>query len=249
MNSFKKNQIIITALAIMILVAGYVNFGNKNNPAEGQYVFNPDRFSGTKTPNANENKDVEDKKENEIQGNEVAKKAEESKQNKDKKIESEEIKKEDETKKNEEVAQNTPTASNEDNNNAVGEAVLVSSNSISANFFLQSKIDREQDRAISKELILEVMNNENVGEEQKAKAASDMLELKDRIGKEEAAESMLLAKGFKDIFIRIDNDTVDVITNTEGLTETQLAQIYDIVARKTGVNSENIFISPLKAEN
>lgn len=210
MNSFKKNQIIITALAIMIIVAGYLNFGNKANIEEGQYVFNPDNTLSSDSDVEN----VEDENvESDINDSEQA------------------------------------AAQNDNTETSAGEAVLVSSNSVQTNYFLQAKIEREQSRALSKELLLEVINNENVGEEQKVKAANDMLELKDRIEKEEAAESMLLAKGFKDIYVRIDNGNVEVVTNAEELSEAQLAQIQDIVSRKTGISAENITITPLKVEN
>lgn len=210
MNSFKKNQIIITALAIMIIVAGYLNFGNKANIEEGQYVFNPDNTLSSDS-------DVENV--------------------------------EDDNVESEDVDNEQATAQDENTETSAGEAVLVSSNSVQTNYFLQAKIEREQSRALSKELLLEVINNENVGEEQKVKAANDMLELKDRIEKEEAAESMLLAKGFKDIYVRIDNGNVEVVTNAEELSEAQLAQIQDIVSRKTGISAENITITPLKVEN
>ena len=42
-------------------------------------------------------------------------------------------------------------------------------------------------------------------------------------------------------------DSVDVVVNTEELTEAQRAQIEDIVIRKTGVSADSIIISTVDA--
>ncbi len=55
------------------------------------------------------------------------------------------------------------------------------------------------------------------------------------------------AKGFADAIVSIDGDSVDVVVNTEELTEAQRAQIEDIVIRKTGVGAESIVISTVNA--
>ena len=61
--------------------------------------------------------------------------------------------------------------------------------------------------------------------------------------KETAAEILLEAKGFDDAIVSIDGGSVDVVVNTEELSEAQRAQIEDIVIRKTGVSADAIVIS------
>ena len=73
-----------------------------------------------------------------------------------------------------------------------------------------------------------------------------MLQIQQRIEKETAAESMIEAKGFKEVYVRIDDDTVDVVVDKAELTDAEVAQIEDIVKRKTGVSADKIRITPLK---
>ena len=73
-----------------------------------------------------------------------------------------------------------------------------------------------------------------------------MLEIQQRIERETAAEAMIEAKGFKEVYVRIDDDTVDVVVDRAELTDTEVAQIEDIVKRKTGYSNDKIRISPLK---
>ena len=43
----------------------------------------------------------------------------------------------------------------------------------------------------------------------------------------------------------MEKDSVDVIVNAENLTESKIAQIEDIVKRKTELSSDKIVISPV----
>lgn len=212
MNTFKKNQIIITALAIMIAIAGYLNFTDKASVDEDKYVFNNKITDITETSGLVPNED-------ELLNVNVI----------------EEISEEDLA-----IETNSPE------NDAVGEAVFVNSASVESNYFLESKIKREQTRAQSTEILLNVINNDQLDKEQKTGAAADMVKLQDRIEKEAAAESMLEAKGFKDVFVRMDENGVDVVVNTSKLSENELAQIADVVSRKTGISADKVVIVPLK---
>ena len=63
--------------------------------------------------------------------------------------------------------------------------------------------------------------------------------------KESAAEILLEAKGFRDVVVSVNGDTVDVVVNATTLDDAQRAQIEDIVKRKTDVSAEKIIISTL----
>ena len=63
--------------------------------------------------------------------------------------------------------------------------------------------------------------------------------------KETATENLLTAKGFSDVVVSMVDDSVDVIVNAKNLTEKQIAQIEDIVKRKTEVTADKIVISPV----
>ena len=48
------------------------------------------------------------------------------------------------------------------------------------------------------------------------------------------------------MYIRIDDETVDVVVDKEMLSDAEIAQIEDIVKRKTGFKANQIRISTLK---
>ena len=122
-----------------------------------------------------------------------------------------------------------------------GEAVFTTASGISA--LSSAKLQKEQTRAQNKEMLLEIINNANISESQKQEAVSSMISMTDIAEKETEAEILLEAKGFSDAIVSIDGDSVDVVVNTEELTEAQRAQIEDIVIRKTGVSADSIIIS------
>ncbi|MBR6542462.1 MAG: SpoIIIAH-like family protein [Anaerotignum sp.] len=75
-----------------------------------------------------------------------------------------------------------------------------------------------------------------------------MMELQQRIEKETAAEAMIESKGFKEAYVRMDDNTVDVVVDKETLTDAEVAQIEDIVKRKTGADASEIRINTLQKE-
>ena len=60
-----------------------------------------------------------------------------------------------------------------------------------------------------------------------------------------ATENLLAAKGFSEAVVTILSDSVDVVVNADDLTESQIAQIEDIVKRKTECSADKIVISPV----
>ena len=126
-----------------------------------------------------------------------------------------------------------------------GTAVFVNSLSDSS-FFIQAKLNREQARSSQMASLTEMINNSNIAQEQRATTASTLLELQTRIERETAAEALIEAKGFSEVYVRIGDNTVDVVVDTPELTDAEIAQIEDVVRRKTGFALEQIFISPLR---
>lgn len=208
-NLFRKNQVIITALAIMIAVAGYLNFAEEKGSQ------------------------IEDAIALEEGGEEVADADDDTTL-----TISDTVLIDDE----EEVAQATESDTD------AGNAVLVS-NTIGSDFFSAARLSREQTRAKNKEMLMEIVDNENVSEAQKEEAVNSIVELTEIAERETATESLLEAKGFSDVVVSIVDDSVDVIVNANELTEQEIAQIEDIVKRKTEVGAENIVISPVGVKN
>lgn len=114
-----------------------------------------------------------------------------------------------------------------------------------AEYIANVQLSREQIRAKNREALNALINNENLDASAKEAAVQDMLALNAIAEKENAAETLLMAKGFADPVVSITDGKVDVVVNAPSITDPQRAQIEDIVKRKTGVAAESIVITPL----
>ena len=122
-----------------------------------------------------------------------------------------------------------------------GEAVFTSASGVST--LAGAKLLKEQTRAQNKESLLEIIQNEELTEEAKKEAVSSMIALTETAQKESDAQMLLEAKGFTQTVVSISGDTADVMVEAANLTESQTAQILDIVQRKTNIAPENIIIT------
>ena len=109
----------------------------------------------------------------------------------------------------------------------------------------EANLIKEQTRAQNKAVLLDIINNENVSEAAKQDAINSMIALTDIAQKECDAMVMLQAKGFSENVVSINGDYADVCIGMNELSQAQIAQIEDIVKRKTGIPAENITISPV----
>jgi stage III sporulation protein AH len=137
---------------------------------------------------------------------------------------------------------------NRDEGRDPGAAVFVNSTNDSS-YFLQAKLNREQSRSNQKQLLTDLINNTHIEREQRAESAAALLVIQNRIEMEAATEALIESKGFREVYVRIGDDTVDVVVNKSALTQQEVAQIEDIVRRKTGYAVEQIYISPLVMGN
>jgi len=132
-----------------------------------------------------------------------------------------------------------------DSNTEAGEAIFVNQ-SRESSFFVQARLNREQSRSNERAILTDLINNNNVEQEQRAQAADVMLEIQRRIERETAAEALIESKGFSEVYVRISDNAVDVIVSKDTLEPAELAQIMDIIKRKTGMNETQIHISPMR---
>lgn len=224
-NMVKKNQIMITALALMIAVAGYLNFAGSKITEEDIVETGSGTVQSTEVLDS-EYEDIES-----MDSELVLQEDNYLEQSMD------EIMSEEELAVGSDNVEEQLTGSD-----VPGEAVFTSASTDSLS---GAKLMKEQTRAKSKETFLEIINNQNIAQEQKQEAIDEMIAMTDVAEKETASEILLEAKGFQDVVVSITDDMVDVVVNTTELTEAQRAQIEDIIIRKTGMEPESIVISTL----
>ena len=198
----KKNQVIITSLAILIAVAGYLNFADV------------DLGIGDKEAST-DSSSILDQVEYDLS---------------------------DETAVTDENAETAAeTAEVPDGSSTPGEAVLTGA----SDFAAQARLSREQIRSQNKADLQEILNNTEVGDDQKQEAVNTMVQMTEIAEKEAAAEMLLEAKGFENAVVNLTGETADVVVPQADLEDSRRAQIEDIIKRKTGIAPENIVITPL----
>lgn len=244
----KKNQVIITSLVIMIVVAGYLNFtAAESAPISGSQA---ELSSNQAQAGAGDMLvDVDVAPEEDMA---AVNEAGESLQ-----AETKEGGSSPEAADSTEGADSTDGAAGTDSTDvtqaeteniddvgSIGEAVLTSSQAAKG-FSAAAKLNREQVRSQNKEMLMDIINDSAGDEALKQEAAQSLMELNDTAEKEQAAETLLEAKGFKNSVVSITEESVDVVICLESLDDTQRTQIEDIVKRKTGVGAEKIVITTL----
>lgn len=244
---WKKNQVIITALAALVAVAGYLNYSGTRLGTEAlPAVSEETEVTLTDIDSLDSDITLTDSADGEVYLGEEGLTSDEG-------TASAETGGSADTA-SEENGDALNTASAEDGSSAdtagesadtPGEAVLTSTGS-AGTFAAQARLSREQVRAKSKETLMEIINNVNVTEEQKQNAIDGMTALAENAEKEAAAELLLETKGFADAVVSITDGTVDVVVGQTELSDAQRAQIEDIVKRKTEISGENIVITTMQ---
>ena len=253
---FRRNQIIITTLAIMIAAAGYLNYSGKKE-VMGTEVYEAGLMEISAEDILAENQALS-LTENQL----TAGTAEEY----------QEIASLDDPEEGNaaaagsgDAAAETQTAGGELSGSVAaaegqasvqqsevptenpGEAVLTGGTSVTE-YIAGVQLSREQVRARSRETLNEIINNESVNAASREAAVKSMMELTAIAEKENAAETLLMAKGFSDPVVSITDGKVDVVINAANITDPERAQIEDIVKRKTETSAENIVITLLNLE-
>lgn len=110
-------------------------------------------------------------------------------------------------------------------------------------YFATSKLERENIYSQMLETYQEIYNNTNSTSEQKNKAIEEISRINENRNAVMIAENLVKAKGFEDIVIFSNSNSVSVIIKAEKLEPEQIAQIQNIVSRELEVSAEQINIS------
>ena len=198
-KKIKRNEVVITGFAIMIAIAGYINYtGNLSDIISVKSSSQTEKeVSATSNP--------VDEASNDILSNDAE--------------------------------------PDEQSLTEPGSVVLTSGNGVASGVISAAKLNREQIRAKNKESLMDIINNSSLTEASKAEAVAKLSAITESSEKEIAAELLLEAKGFNDVVVSLTDGNADVVVNKTQLTDSQRAQIEDIIKRKTGVTADKITIN------
>jgi len=254
-NIFKKNHIIITALEIMIVIAGYLSFTNRDVPKDDSILAAGDNNQSTQVngfemvtdttggTDATTGDTTGDATTDDTTGDTTGNTDVNATGTDDTDTEADELG----DISDEDLLAVTDNGELNLEDGVPGEAILAST-VIDASYFISSKLDREQVRAKNKATLMEIINSPEISAEAKQAAIDQMIKLTETAEKEGAAEILLEAKGFDGSIVYIVDDKVNVVVNAKNLTDQQLAIIEDVVKSQTGMSVENIHINTVVLE-
>lgn len=217
MKILKRNQLVILVVSLMLITAGYLNFTtNQENLQTSTIVGDRDNESigDAQLVSTTPDKNEQNMIENLVKG---------------------------ETNTNqtaEEVeAEETPTSSVADNKETEKQ------NESEDFYFTTSKLERNTMYSETLESYQEIYNNSSATAEAKAEALNKINSINSTKNAIMISENLIMAKGFEDAVIFVNEGSVSVIIKSEELKGEQVAQIQNIVSRELNVGAETIHIS------
>ena len=227
----KKNQIIISVIAIMLIAAGYMNYtSNEKQALETAVLTDSEKYAGIGdatlvSANVADNNDLVNNDETQNTDNENN----DTSKNEDKK---------DEIKSNE---QNTETTENAVKNE-INTSTTVTENS-GNQYFAELRLERDKMYSQMLESYQKILSNSQISETQKEISENEIKKINDTRNAIMIAENLIKNKGFQDLIIFINGDSISIIVKAKELKEEQIAQIQNIISRELKGEIENIHIS------
>ena len=214
-NILKKNQVIISAIAIMLIAAGYMNYtANTKDALEASALADTEAYAqlGDATlvsANVTDNTTI---------GTAIS--------------------------TNTENTENTENTGNTENAENAGDAeVTQTSSSTSNEYFTESRLEREKMYSQMLESYQNILENSQISETQKEISQNEIKNINDTKNAIMIAENLIKNKGFEDVVIFVNGESISVIIKGAEITPEQIAQIQNIVSRELSAEVDNIHIS------
>ncbi|MEE0865827.1 MAG: SpoIIIAH-like family protein [Clostridia bacterium] len=218
----KKNQIIIYVIAIMLMTAGYLNYTTKQGENSIQTSLDIEAKDDSRLA------DIGDA--TLVSSSDVV---------------VDDLKNETNTENTTNTATNEVKENNIDNNvNQVNNTEETLSNvSNNTEYFTKSKLERDNMYSQMIETYEKILNSSNSLETQKQTATAEITKINQTKNSIMICENLIKTKGFENVVIFVNGESVSVIIGLPELKQEEVAQIQNIISRELNVNAENIHIS------
>lgn len=226
MKLFKKNQVIIYIIALMLMTAGYLNYTTNQ---QGDSVETSMKMEADDTQVA----DIGDAKlvnSNDVITNETQNTLEEN--NKNSTIDNNTTN----TIKNE-------TANTSSNSTNTENSTVETSSNNSNDYFTKSKLERDTMYSQMLETYEKVINSSNASETQKQSATQEITKINNIKNSIMICENLIKTKGFENSVVFVNGESISVIIGASELSKEQVAQVQNIVSREMNAKIENIHIA------
>ena len=112
----------------------------------------------------------------------------------------------------------------------------------SSTFFTEYRMERDKNRSKEYDMWQNIIESERAEETFKTLAQDEIVKIVALTEKEMIIENLIIARGFKDALVFLTDDSVTVLVEANELNPTNIAQIQDIVMRKTKLGANSIKI-------
>ena len=110
-------------------------------------------------------------------------------------------------------------------------------------YFNKSRLDREKMYSEMLESYQSIMANSDISQDQKNNAQQEINKINSQRNSIMIAENLIKNKGFQDIIIFINNQSVSAVVRADKIETAEVAQIQSIIQRELGISIQNIHIS------
>ena len=225
MKFIKKNQVIVAVIGLMLITAGYLNFTNNNQINSNQLLEAAALTDSEQMASIGDAKLV-------------------STVPTDTNIVDDENDKEQSEEKNNENTIKETQKENKDEANKVDSEVQTNAEEVTTDeYFTKSRLERETMYSQMIESYQKILSNNNMSESQKSTAQKEIKKINEEKNAIMITENLIKTKGFEDLVIFINDESINVIIKSEKLKSDQIAQIQNIVTRELKAKIENIHIS------
>lgn len=214
MKLFKKNQIIIYVIVLMLMTAGYLN-----------YTTNTERQSVETSMQMEANDDMQ-----------LADIGDATL------VSSNDMVTENTTNSTDE-ANNVENTTSNNESVAKEETAVETNSSTSDDYFVKSKLERDTMYSQMLETYEKILNSTNSLETQKQSATQEIQKINETKNSIMICENLIKTKGFENSIIFVNGESISVIIGTEEIKQEEIAQIQNIIAREMKAEIENIHIA------
>lgn len=228
MNFFKKNQIVVFTIGLMLITAGYLSYINNNKDNVKTSVDASSIADSEKMASIGDAKLVSAN---------VAQSVNEMTNNTETNINIADL--------NSSINEIVDTETNITTNTKEENTIETSSNSSSSidEYFTSSRLDRETMYSQRIENYQDILNNSNVSEAQKKTAQEEITKLNNEQNALMITENLLKTKGIEDLIIFVNGDSINVIVKENDIKKEEIAQIQNIITRELNADIGNIHIT------
>lgn len=197
----KKNQIIISVIAIMLIAAGYMNYtANTKETLQAAALADTEKYADLGDATL-------------VSANVV--------------------------ENNEENTESDISTALTENTTSTSSSVETSDNE----YYAESRLEREKMYSQMLESYQNILANTQISDTQKEIAQNEIVKINTTKNAIMITENLIKNKGFEDIVIFVNGDSISIVVKAKELSQEQIAQIQNIVSRELNGDIDNIHIS------